>query len=283
MVMICAITAIIPYLSEKPKDTDVNTPSNILTNDTVNINQLMQEPLFVVNTPALNQADFIPMTVDELCSYYGSIIEVDNSILTLQDGQIFGIYRNDNRGVYYDTNTLRFVSTDNNQRFEVTVGKSAYFFYFPAQDYSVEEDIKQSEINGVAITIFSYVNKKGENCYHTEIMSNDVAYSMTSYNLPYDTYISIISSIISTNCTADIISTVDTLHKVRGSIDSVDSTANLLTATLDNGKVLTVYLQENEADKYSVGNYVEISYIGNPITINTIWKQQLSNIAIING
>jgi len=246
MVIICAIA--IPFFNQMQIDPDIDNPQPpISTDNMIFTNQLNQEPLLGTYIPMLNQADFVPMSVEELYTYYGSSIKVDSNILTLQsEPRAFGIYENENRGVYYDTNSLCFASANAAQRFEVTIGKSAYFLRFPVTDYESNNSVKQSEINGVAITIFAYVDGAGENCYHAEFSANGVSYSMTSYDFPYDSYISAISSIISDNYTIDgILTGADSLHKAAGIVDSVDETANLITAVLDNGTGVTVYLPDN--------------------------------------
>ncbi len=256
----------------------------------VNINELEKAPHFTTHLFYLNPADFVSMTDDELVDYYGITfnIEIADFALTLQQqnpNAANGLYKNSEGGVYYDTNIFVYQSAGGFQRLAVTLGKAFHAPGFIAQSSKYEHSLKQSEINGVGVTIFHY-RKDGSDCYHTEFLNNGVSYRITSYNLPLKDYIEALASIIADNYVfSGGPASARAAHTAAGFVDTVDTAANFITIKPENAfdPALAVYLPDGEASRYSLGDKIEIRYIGNPMTIGTIWPQQLSRITVSNG
>ena len=284
IVLACVIC--VPLINQtSPANPGPNSPSNVPTSPDGNhllfANELEKAPSYSSNTIALNQADFTAMTEKEMLDYYGIQIAIEGAVPDLKpQSQTFGIYKNAERGVYYDHNTFAYLSPDHSQRLEIAVGKVTFPPTLAVHD-EVDRTLRQSEIHGIGITVFSYTDSEGVKCYHTEISNNGIAYSITSAGLTQKTYEAAVASLISDNFIPVDSMGSASAHTVTGIVDGVDETANLITVQSD-GAPLTVYLAKKEAGRYSVGDKVEISYVGNPITLCTIWKQQLSSIVIHN-
>lgn len=263
------------------------TPNNAL----LYINQLKQEPSFQNSAISLNVNDFIAMTDDEFLKYYGVLFSINKAVTALElqpqnPANNNGIFKNSSRGTYYDSHTFVFANDTNPQRIEITLSKTAYY---PGLIVGADESnaqLKQSEINGFAVTVFQYAGENGSTCYHTEFLNNGIAYCITSYNLSQKDYGAALASVIADNVDTEANpSGAEEVHTVTGTVNVVDENANLISVSLGDGvfSALRVYLPDGEAKSYSVGDKVEVSYTGNPITICTIWERQLKSITTVNG
>jgi len=291
LVILCVFT--LPIFKQTPNTpiTPGNNSSQPTTPDNASfyMNQLGKEPSFQNAIIALNANDFVSMTDDEFLKYYGVSFSINKAVPTLElqpqnPAYGNGIFKNSSRVTYYDSHTFVFANDGNTQRIEITLSKTAYY---PGLIVGADESgaqLKQSEINGFAVTIFQYAGENGSTRYHTEFLNNGIAYCITSYNLSQKDYTVALTSVIADNLTAEANpSGAEELHTVTGTVNSVDENANLISISSGNGvfSTLKVYLPDGDAKTYSVGDKVKVSYIGNPITICTIWEQQLKSITTI--
>ena len=293
LVMLCIFT--LPIFKQAPNtpitpgnnSSQPTTPNNAL----LYINQLKQEPSFQNSVISLNVNDFIAMTDDEFLKYYGISFSINRAVPAfelqlLNPANNNGIFRNSSRGTYYDSHTFVFANAVNTQRLEITLSKTAYY---PGLIIGTDESttqLKQSELGGFAVTIFQYAGKDGSTCFYTEFLNNGIAYCITSYNLSQKDYTAALSSVIADNVNTEANkSGAKNAHMVTGTVNAVDENANLISISVGDGafSTLRVYLPDGEAKRYSVGDQVEVSYVGNPITICTIWERQLKSINTVNG
>lgn len=250
------------------------------------INQLGKAPIFQNAIIALNGNDFVPMTDDEFLNYYGVSFSIDKAVPVLElqpqnPKYSNGIFKNNSRGIYYDSHTFVFASDGNSERIEITLGKTAYYPGLIVRTDKSGVQLKQSQINGFAVTIFQYTGENGSTCYYTEFLNNGIAYCITSYNLSRKDYATALNSVIANNidAEADISGAGDT-HTVIGTVNAVDKNANLISISMGDGvfSALKIYLSDGETKNYSVGDKARVNYVGNPFTICTIWEQQLKSI-----
>ena len=229
------------------------------------------------------------MTDDEFLKYYGVFFRIKKAVPALElqpqnPAKSNGIFKNNSRGIYYDSHAFVFANNGNTQQIEITLGNTAYYKSLVVGTSESNAQIKQSEINGFGVTIFQYAGKDGSTCYHTEFMNNGIAYCITSNNLSQKGFVTAMTSVITNNIdTKAHTSRANDTHTVTGTVNAFDANANLISISVGNGvfSTLKIYLQGGEAKSYSVGNKVKVSYIGNPVTICTIWRQQLKSISIV--
>ena len=262
------------------------TPNNTL----LYINQLKQEPSFQNSVISLNVNDFIAMTDDEFLNYYGVSFSINKAVPALKlqpqnPAKRNGIFKSSGRGTYYDRHTFVFANDADSQRIEITLSKTAYYPGLMVGTDESTAQLKQSELGGFAVTIFQYAGENGGTCYHTEFLNNGIAYCITSYNLSQKDYAAALTSVIADNVDtkANPAGAEDT-HTATGTVNAVDENANLVSISVGDGafSTLRVYLPDGEAKSYSVGDQVKVSYVGNPITICTIWERQLKSITTVN-
>lgn len=254
-------------------------------------NQLNQEPAFQNAMIALMVNDYVPMTDDEFLNYYGVSFSIGKAVPTLvlqpqNPASGNGIYKSGSRGTYYDSHTFVFANDADTQRIKVTLSKMAYYPGLMVGADERDAQMKQSELGGFAVTIFKYAGRDGSNCFRTEFLNNGIAYCITAYNLSQEDYAAAITSVIADNVdTAAKPTGAKDTHTVTGTVNAVDENDNLISITVGNGafSTLKIYLSDDETAGYSVGDQVEVTYVGNPITICTIWEQQLNSISIVKG
>lgn len=279
-----------PYNSQHQASTNDDTANPpVVANPSVYINKLEKEPSFMEAMICLNEKDYVPMTDNEFLNYYEVTFSIEKDVPTLKlqpqnPEYINGIYKNDKRGIYYDSHNFVFAADNNTQRIEFALDKTAHYPGLIVEAYECEHALIQSEINGVAVTIFQYTGWDRDNCYHTEFFNNGIAYCITSYNLSQEDYVAALASVIADNVVTDEIPTsAEDFHTISGMVNVVDKTENLIIVKLDDEAYssLAVYLPDGEAKGYSYGDVVEVKYTGEPITIRTIWKQQLDSVTVI--
>jgi hypothetical protein len=292
LVMLCIFT--LPIFKQTPNTpiTPGNNSSQPTTSDNalLYINQLKQEPSFQNSTISLNVNDFIAMTNDEFLNYYGVLFSINKAVPALElqpqnPANNNGIFKNSSRGTYYDSHTFVFSGDGNTQRVEITLSKTAYYPGLMVGSDERNAPLKQSELGSFAITIFQYAGEDGSTCFYTEFLNNGIAYCITSYNLSQQDFAAALSSVIADNVDTETnLSGAKDAHTVTGTVNAVDENANLISISVGDGafSTLRVYLPDGEAKRYSVGDQVEVSYVGNPDTICTIWEQQLKSITTVN-
>jgi hypothetical protein len=231
------------------------------------------------------------MTDGEFLNYYGVSFSINKALPALElqpqnPAKSNGIFKNSSRGTYYDSHTLVFANDANTQRMEITLSKTAYYPGLIVGTNESNAQLKQSELGSFAVTIFQYAGKDGNTCFYTEFLNNGIAYCITSYNLSQKDYTAALSSVIVDNVNTEANkSGAKDAHMVTGTVNAIDENANLISISVGDGafSTLRVYLPDGEAKRYSVGDQVEASYVGNPITICTIWERQLKSINTVNG
>lgn len=276
----CLCLMILYIFSSRP-----TTPDNTL----LYINQLKQEPSLQTSAISLNVNDFIAMTDDQFLNYYGVLFSINNAVPALElqpqnPANNNGIFKNSSRGTYYDSHTFVFANDINTQRIEITLNKTVYYPSLIVGTDESNTQIKQSEINGFAVTIFQYAGEDGSTCFYTEFLNNGIAYCITSHNLPQKDYTAAITSVIADNVdTEGNPSGAEDTHTVRGTVNVVDENASLISISVGDSvfSALKIYLPDGEAKNYLVGDQAEVSYAGNPVSICTIWEQQLKSIAAV--
>ena len=229
------------------------------------------------------------MTDGEFLNYYGVSFSINKALPALElqpqnPAKSNGIFKNSSRGTYYDSHTFVFANDTNTQRIEITLSKTAYYPGLIVGTDESNAQLKQSELGGFAVTIFQYAGEDGSTCYHTELLNNGIAYCITSYNLSQKDYAAALTSVIADNVdTKANPSGAEDTHTATGTVNAVDENANLISISVGDGAFSTIkiYLLDGETKNYSIGDNVEISYIGNPVTICTIWEQQLKSIVKI--
>ncbi len=257
----------------------------------ITLNELKEEPSLATAMFSLNTDDLISLTDIEFLDYYGAVLNIEKAVpgFKLQPqnpSSSNGIFKNEVRGTYYDSHTFTFLSKDGQQRFDILLDKVNHYPMFNFGMDARGQTMVQSEINGVGVTIFSYINGEGKQCYHAELRGKETSYSVTSYDVSQENYAAALASVITDNFVSDGTSMgAEAMHTVNGIVNVVDITANLIALKLDSGDSsgFIVYLSDGEAEKYSLGDHVKISFQGNPITIDTIWEQQLTDISIENS
>jgi len=275
--------------SNPPTSSGNSNPPSSSDKASLYMNRLGKEPAFQNATIALHANDYVSMTDDEFLKYYGVSFSINKAVAALElqpqnPAYGNGIFRNSSRGTYYDSHTFVFANDGNTQRIEITLSKTAYY---PGLIVGADESgtqLKQSEINGFVVTVFQYAGENGSTCYHTEFLNNGIAYCITSYNLSQKDYTAALTSVIADNLNAEANPFgAKELHTVTGTVNSVDENANLISISSGDGmfSTLNVYLPDGDAKTYSAGDKVKVSYIGNPITISTIWEAQLKSITFI--
>jgi hypothetical protein len=293
LAILCVFTMPIFKQTPNPPITPENHSSQptIPNNALLDINQLEQAPSFQNSAISLNVNDFIAMTDDEFLNYYGVLFSINKAVPALElqpqnPAKRNGIFKNSSRGTYYDSHTFVFANDANTRRMEITLSKTAYYPGLIAGTDEGNVQLQQSELGGFAVTIFQYTGEDGSTCYHTEFLSNGIAYCITSYNLSEKDYAAALSSVIADNVNTEANpSGAEDTHTATGTVNAVDENANLISISVGDGafSALRVYLPDGEAKSYSVGDQVEVSYAGNPDTICTIWEQQLKSITTVNG
>ena len=84
------------------------------------------------------------------------------SYLTLQSTD-FSIFQTENRGVYYDGNSVVFQNSDGMQSVNIVLSKVFKHTYdlFDLRD----DELKFTDVNGRELAVFHYKNENGAECY----------------------------------------------------------------------------------------------------------------------
>lgn len=140
------------------------------------VNELAGEPTGETEGIALHQTDEVAMTPEELNEYYGTDVFPE----TLPEGLVritdrFCVYRNEERGVYYDGNTIVYSTPDSSLFYKdygcydlsqpiLNVGVSKVFgpaFSDASLTPAGDQPVRASVINGYDVFVYGYKGVNG--------------------------------------------------------------------------------------------------------------------------
>lgn len=249
-------------------------------------NDVDTAPIGVSAMIALSSEDFCSMSADESLDYFGiTLPEVPGLDLTGGGcfGNGYGVYRTESRGVYFDINSYEFTGSGKS----VTLTLRTLFNFTPSTEQVTNgpEQIEFTEINGWELALFRYTDEDGEECVYTEFVLNGVTCTISACGLAKDELAQALTSVLpQKEYVADPITTTGTVTHVDSRtedyFDGVEHhySENHDYITVDCGDIrLTVWLP-GEANKFTVGDSVTVTYNGEPATAYNIWPGQLVSV-----
>lgn len=304
----------LPDVTPPPPETAQSTPNEDrpavepeeITQPVVemNFNELDKEPdMGVTSLFALMMEDFVPMTREELLDYYGVSLPVEELLPNLSavgpeegDGFGRGIYRRGDVGAYFDTNTFSFESAGGVLGVNVTLDKA---FHLPSSPWELPGDeLCFTVVNGWELALFRYPDEEGNQIIYTEFRQNGVDYCVTGKNLAEGEYAALLEALLEPRedfapgevrtfrgtYGGGIGHQFLTTRNPDGSATVEESWTGPLFFDLDDGgeySSLCIELTPEQAEQFAelnLSGWVNLSFIGEPATIGTVWNQQLVSI-----
>lgn len=247
----------------------------------LNLNEIAA-PDAVMSNINLSGDDFTAMSYEELLTYFDVSLPITETLpyLTLQSKD-FGIFQSENREVYYDGNSVAFQNSDGTRSINVGLSKVLKHTY-DVFDLS-EDELTFTDINGRELAVFHYTNETGAECYYTEFLQNDVAFTICSENISAEDYARCLQVLVDKTQQSS-----NSVHTITGEIVAIDPYANHIGIRLDEDQApeysrgYGVDLPDGQSTEgYSLGDRVEVTYTGEPATILTIWAEQLVNMKLL--
>lgn len=270
--------------------------------------ELIEEPQTSYGMFALMVEDFVPMTREELLDYYGVTLPIEELFPDLtatdpeEDGR--GIYRSGERGVYFDTNTFSFTSTDGVQTVNIALDKA---FHMPTGPWElIGDELYFTNINGWELALFHYVDRDGNGYWHTEFRQDGADFRVTGKNTSELEYTALLEALleqredfapgevrtVTGKVTAGISRQTLTASQTDGNTGSISTDTfvtyrgplGLLTVNGGDGyPSLRIELTPEQAAQLwfadlDLGDLVTVRFTGEPATIGTVWNQQLVSI-----
>ena len=238
---------------------------------------------------ALLADDFCPMSAEESLAYFGVTLPEDGLLpgLELTGGGCFGdghgVYRRGDQGVYFDVNYYEF--TGGGKSVTLTLRTRFHLIPSPEQVANGPEHIDFTEIHGWELALFRYADENGVQCVYTEFVLDGVTCTVSASGLGNsELALALVSLLPQKECVPGPVT-------VTGTVTHVDSrTSNYFDGkehhysedhdyiTVDcDGTRLTVWLP-GEADRFSIGDSVTVTYNGEPATAYNIWPGQLVSV-----
>lgn len=171
----------------------------------MNVNRIkiniLSQPYMITNyVPQLEPEDLIRMNAEELCEYYGVNVfpsEIPND-LKLSETFPWGIYENEERGIYWKQQFINYDSEEeSNRRISIVVGetdenKDIWVGYVDLYD---DENLEKSIIEGVEIFIGYYACEDFEE-YCAEFEYQNIEFYVEGYDLSRSEFLRVVESII---------------------------------------------------------------------------------------
>lgn len=266
-----------PPIITNPNGQSDNTEQAI----SLNINEIAI-PDTVIGNINLSGDDFTAISYEELLNYFDVSLPISETLsyLTLQSTD-FGIFQTENRGVYYDGNSVVFQNSDGTQSVNIVLSKVFKHTYdlFDLRD----DELKFTDVNGRELAVFHYTNENGTDCYYAEFLQNDVAFVVSSENISMEDYAKCLQVLVE-----KAQQNSGSVNTITGEIVVIDPYANHIGVRLDKeqapeySSVYGIDLPDGQsAGDYSLGDRVEVMYTGEPATILTIWAEQLVDIKLL--
>lgn len=174
-----------------------------------------------------------------------------------------------------------FQNSDGTQSVNIVLSKVFKHTYdlFDLRD----DELKFTDVNGRELAVFHYKNENGAECYYAEFLQDDVAFIISSENISAEDYAKCLQALVNKTQQSS-----NSVHTITGEIMATDPYANHIGIRLDEDKApeysrgYGIDLPDGQsADGYSLGDRVEVTYIGEPATILTIWAEQFVDITLL--
>lgn len=266
-----------PPVITNPDNQSGNTEQDII----LNINEI-STPNVVGGNIALMTDDYTAMSFEEMLKYFDVSLPITETLpyLTLQSND-FGVYKTYNRGIYYDENCVVFQSSNGTQ--SISIDLSKVFKHYSDVFTLNADELKFTDINGRELAIFHYTNENGTDCYYAEFLQNDVAFVVVSENISAKDYAKCLQVLVEKSPQIN-----GSVHTIQGKIIATDPNANSISVYLDEEQApkysrgYGIKLPDGQsAENYSLGNHVEVTFTGEPATILTIWPEQFVDIKLL--
>lgn len=244
--------------------------------------------------------DFCPMSAEESLAYFGITLPEEGLLpgLRLTGGGCFGgehgVYRSESRGVFYDLNSYQFT----NQGKKVFLTLSRTFHLRPSEDTVAKgpNPIEFTEIQGWKLVFYRFTDLffdeeveqwERYECVYTEFELDGVIYTVSAVGLEDQELAQVLMALLpQKECVQDPV-------VVTGTVTHVDS--QKIHYTYNFGKE-HVYVEKHdyikvdcggtslivwllgEANRFSMGDSVTVTYNGEPATVHNIWPGQLVSV-----
>jgi hypothetical protein len=197
-----------------PKETTMLTTTILITTQQttsfappdIHMNELAEEPNFISHEILTIYDDYIPMSDDNWMKYFGATLPVEITqglFLQAQDPYASdGLYKNSERGIYYDFHTFFYSNADDSQGVSICLSKIRW-----PSDRIIDRDIKQLEtttINNVEMTLAHYEGlfigpgkKEYNDIYYAKFVNTDKYYIVMSKNITEDSFIAVLQFLVS--------------------------------------------------------------------------------------
>ena len=198
--------------SENTDKNDIITTPEVMVD--IFVNQLGGSPVVASADIGLFLEDEISKTPEELQEYYGTSIYPkalpDNFIkeILIDDGGLsghFSIFQREDRGVYYDQNTIMYVSEDAMSEYErigylngtaptvaITVSKIRDVFWDTVIAELAEAPLQTSTINGNVLTVCGYEDQYGKH-YLAYFTKDDVNFEIAGNLISENEFIDLLT------------------------------------------------------------------------------------------
>ncbi|MBQ8630076.1 MAG: hypothetical protein IJ421_11465 [Prevotella sp.] len=183
--------ALYPGIKDTFDDKNGESATNPANNNKIVINSVDSLSADKMNI-ALMWDDFVEMSREEMCEYYGVdyIPDVPADIMAWEDEQSGIFRRNGGTGeVYWDADSLNYSNEDFTRAIHVAVDKGSYvlkdYFYFKGTE-------EKSIINNIEVMIGLSEN----GCYYSEFMYKGVGFFIDATGVTEDEFVAIIASIV---------------------------------------------------------------------------------------
>ena len=238
---------------------------------------------------ALMGDDFCPMSAEESLAYFGVTLPEDGIApgLELSGGGCFGnghgVYRSESRGVYFDVNYYEFTGSGKS----VTLTLRTRFHLIPSTEQVANgpEHIKFMEFCGWELALFRYADENGVQCVYTEFVLDGVTCTVSASGLGNNEMALVLMSLLPQKeyVPGPVTVTGTVTHVDSRTSDYFDGAEHHYSENHDyievdcGGTWLTVWLP-GEADSFSVGDSVTVTYNGVPATAYNIWPGQIVSV-----
>ncbi len=252
-------------------------------------NDVDAAPIREAAMKCLATEDFCSMSIEESFEYFGITLPEDGIVpgLSLIGGGCFGsgcgVYRTEDRGVYYDVNSYEFTGSGKS----VIVTLRTRFHLMPSSEQVINgpEQMEFTEINGWELALFRYEDDARGECVHTEFVLDGVTCTISTCGLENDELAQVLMGILpQKEHVMEPVSVTGTVtHVDSRTEDYFDGTEHHYSEShdyiiVDCGDTrLTVWLP-GEADRFHTGDSVTITYSGEPATAYNIWPGQLISV-----
>lgn len=256
-----------------------NTSKDQAASQTVQFNDAHLRPVAGGEIELLAE-DFVPMSREELLTYFDTTLPISQMLPELRplspsqmDLWPYGLYRRNGGEIYHDQTIFPFANSDGSKQVQIQLSKVRHMAGVVPE---LREDgvLHRTAVNGRELTVF---RDRDSGVLYVEWLQNGVGWRVWAAGLTEETFYQLLVGLVEPMDPRPT-------QTLSGQVFGIDPRAHTVWVVPEDGSGMMVELPADcSMEKIQMYDRVQVIWQGEPATLQTVWKEQLTEFTVLKG